>query len=311
MAAIAGGATAGAQDLSAVEQTMVDPKGVQSQAEESQKQRSAVSDGDADQPVEHQREPAQVAQQRKEETEDEEDENDQKEEQKGTTDEERPADTDAYNTKQASPQDTKDEEGPHFDGDTVTPDPSDFSIRHPLQHTWTMWYDPPKKGHLSAHNWQDSVKKIMDFDTVEDFWCMFNNLAAPDKVAHGCNYHLFKKDVHPSWEDPHNVQGGKWVLVQRDTEILNQLWENSVLAVIGEMFDYPDEVMGVVVSIRKGNSRLALWTRTAAVPAMCQRIGYQWKMLADIPAQVPIEYQVHAEALQTNSSFSNQAMYVV
>lgn len=51
-----------------------------------------------------------------------------------------------------------------------SPDPTDLSVRHPLHRTWTMWYDPPAKGKVSQASWQSKVKKLMDFNTVEDFW---------------------------------------------------------------------------------------------------------------------------------------------
>ncbi len=52
--------------------------------------------------------------------------------------------------------------------------PFDLSIRHPLQHRWTMWYDTPStsdvKGRPSSSKWNSSLKQIFTFDTVEDFW---------------------------------------------------------------------------------------------------------------------------------------------
>jgi translation initiation factor 4E len=43
------------------------------------------------------------------------------------------------------------------------------SVKHPLQHRWTLWYDNPKKRN-SAESWEENLKKIYTFDTVEDFW---------------------------------------------------------------------------------------------------------------------------------------------
>ena len=49
------------------------------------------------------------------------------------------------------------------------PEVSEVSVdKHMLQHTWTMWYDAPKRSNPS--NWHVNVKKIVSFNSVEDFW---------------------------------------------------------------------------------------------------------------------------------------------
>lgn len=124
--------------------------------------------------------------------------------------------------------------------------------KHPLQYTWTMWYDSPSpKNKQDAHNWQQNVKKIVSFSSVEDFWCLFNNLVKPSRLAVGGNYHLFKDGIMPAWEDPANENGGKWVLeLPRTDNSLNKVWMYTVLAMIGENFPESNEICGAVVSLR-------------------------------------------------------------
>lgn len=45
----------------------------------------------------------------------------------------------------------------------------DYSVKHPLQNTWTLWFDNPGKK-ASAQSWADNLKEIISIDTVEDFW---------------------------------------------------------------------------------------------------------------------------------------------
>lgn len=40
------------------------------------------------------------------------------------------------------------------------------------------------------------------------------------------------------------------------------------MALIGEQFDEPDEICGVVASVRQRQDKLALWTKTAANEAV-------------------------------------------
>lgn len=39
---------------------------------------------------------------------------------------------------------------------------------------------------------------------------LYNNIAAPSKLQHGMDMHLFKKGVEPKWEDKSCVHGGCW-----------------------------------------------------------------------------------------------------
>ena len=39
-------------------------------------------------------------------------------------------------------------------------------IKHPLHHTWVMWYFKQEKG----RDWSDSQRKIAAVSTAEDFW---------------------------------------------------------------------------------------------------------------------------------------------
>ncbi|OQS07797.1 eukaryotic initiation factor 4E, partial [Thraustotheca clavata] len=95
--------------------------------------------------------------------------------------------------------------------DAVVDEPAPIVAKHPLQHRWVLWYDNPKKK-LPTETWEENLKKIYTFDTVEDFWCLFNNVLPPTKLSTGSNYHLFKEGIRPMWEDPINAKGGKWIL---------------------------------------------------------------------------------------------------
>ncbi len=61
-------------------------------------------------------------------------------------------------------------------------------IKHPLQHTWTLWYyknDPDFK-------WEENQRKVITFKHVEDFWALYNHIELASKLRSGCDYSLFK-----------------------------------------------------------------------------------------------------------------------
>jgi len=187
-------------------------------------------------------------------------------------------------------------------------DPTDFAIKHPLQNRWTLWYDRTD-GRVQQHHWQSNLKKVVTFDSVEDFWRVFNNIRPASDLATGSNYHLFKENIEPSWEHQDNRFGGKWVVNCRKDK-LDSMWLYAVLACIGEAFAHEHEICGSVVSIRKVN-RIALWTRTANAEPVQRSIGADFKKFLELPVNETVGYQVHDDALKHNSSFKNRDRYSV
>jgi len=169
-------------------------------------------------------------------------------------------------------------------------------IKHPLNRSWTMWYDAPDKNKKPVPGeWHSNVKKIVSFKFVEDFWCLFNNLMAPTKLSDKSNYHLFREGVMPAWEDPQNAKGGKWALQLNtaDKQLLDEVWLYTILEMIGESFDDADEICGVVVGLRKARNRISLWTKTASDAAAQKRIGADFKKKMGLGPRHKLQYQAH------------------
>jgi len=179
-------------------------------------------------------------------------------------------------------------------------EPSNFQVKHPLQNSWTIWYDNPGKRTNQA-SWGDHLRKITTFDTVEDFWRVFNNLKPASTLAQGSNYHIFKEHIEPKWEDAANSKGGKWTVSippkNRNTS-LDQTWLWTVLAIIGETTRSPDDVCGMVVSIRKAGDRVQVWTKDANNDVACRDIGKSLKDALEFPDNVVIGYQSHADSMK-------------
>jgi len=182
---------------------------------------------------------------------------------------------------------------------------------HPLESKWVFWYDNPKMK-KPEESWEENLKRINAFDNVEDFWCLFNNMAAPKKLSLGSNYHLFKEGIKPMWEDPENKLGGKWVLTVpkgRNRSLVDQWWMNMILLMIGENMADDGDINGVVVSLRKSQDRIALWTKSAQKEDLQLKIGTQFRKGLEIPPTFQLKYQAHADAEASGSSFQNKAFY--
>lgn len=158
--------------------------------------------------------------------------------------------------------------------------------KHELQHNWCLWVHQ-RPGSQKGVAWGDSQRKVHEFGTAEDFWCMFHYSYPPSKLEN-VDYSLFKDGVTPAWEDPAFKNGGRWVvkLEKVKAQSLDDLWLSLSLALIGEAFvDHGGElVCGAIVSVRSRASKIALWLSTAKEEKKVMAIGHEYRnVLASTP----------------------------
>ncbi|KAF2454313.1 cap binding protein [Lineolata rhizophorae] len=197
---------------------------------------------------------------------------------------------------------------------TVFHDPNNFNVKHPLMNTWTLWFTKPPSG--KGDNWNELLKEVISFDSVEEFWGIYNNITNTSDLALKSDYHLFKKGVRPEWEDLQNKHGGKWAFQFKDKKQINidQLWLHVMLAAIGETLEDEgdNEVMGVVVNVRKGFYRIGLWTRTVGKPVngrtpeqgreVLLKIGRRFKDALGLKEAEQVEFSGHTDSAHAGST---------
>ena len=54
---------------------------------------------------------------------------------------------------------------------TVFHDVNNFNVKHPLMNQWSLWFTKPPSG--KGDNWNDLLKEVVSFDTVEEFWGIY------------------------------------------------------------------------------------------------------------------------------------------
>lgn len=117
---------------------------------------------------------------------------------------------------------------------TVLSDPANFTVTHPLYSPWTLWFDSASKQD-KAKSWEESLAKVISFQSVEHFWGLYNNIVPPSNLGANSNYYLFKQGIVPAWEDEANKQGGKWsVQLPRGkySDQIDQFWLYTVRATV-------------------------------------------------------------------------------
>lgn len=81
---------------------------------------------------------------------------------------------------------------------------------HILTNSWTIWFMNRGPG-VKISNYLDATKELDSFSTIEEFWKIYTHLKRVDRLPFTSEFQIFRKGVKPMWEDPVNVNGGKWV----------------------------------------------------------------------------------------------------
>ena len=64
-----------------------------------------------------------------------------------------------------------------------------------------------QKGPINTKDYENQIIKIGEFDTVEDFWAIFQHLRKPDSCKPGIEFQLFRYPIKAIWEDDSNKNG--------------------------------------------------------------------------------------------------------
>ncbi|KAL3282822.1 hypothetical protein HHI36_005986 [Cryptolaemus montrouzieri] len=185
----------------------------------------------------------------------------------------------------------------------------DYAIKHPLQNAWTLWYYE----HDRSQVWENNVKEIASFQTVEDFWSLYNHIKPASELKQGNDYSLFKRGIKPMWEDAANKRGGRWLLCldrkQRNQE-LDRYWLDVILCLIGEAFENSEEICGAVVNIRGKGDKVGIWTADWNNTQAVLEIGKKLKERLHLPGRTQLGYQIHDDVMAKNSSVTKYSYTV-
>ncbi|KAH8242231.1 hypothetical protein KR026_010404, partial [Drosophila bipectinata] len=190
----------------------------------------------------------------------------------------------------------------------------DLSIKHPLEHTWTLWHWENDR-HKS---WSDMLSDVTSFNTVEDFFSVYYFIKPPSDLKIYNDYMVFKEGVRPMWEDDVNKEGGRWMMLldKVSKTFMDKIWHDLLLCTIGECFDYSEQICGVVINVRHKANKLcgywsdlifffitifhfyypALWTKDSRNVQAILSIGNQMKQMLPL-GNLEIQYQVHKDAM--------------
>ncbi|EPQ56602.1 translation initiation factor eIF4e, partial [Gloeophyllum trabeum ATCC 11539] len=183
---------------------------------------------------------------------------------------------------------------------------------HPLKNTWVFWFRQQRAPGNKITNYEEGIKKIAASSSVESFWSLWTHLHPPSALLPTTDYLLFHSGIRrPVWEDPLNITGGKWI-IRLKKGIADRLWEDLVLAVIGDQFDecgsakesdeWP-EICGCTISVRQNEDIVSLWNRHDGDAKVKERIRDNLRRVLNLPPTTVIEYKSNNDSMQDKSSF--------
>ncbi|GKU85698.1 hypothetical protein SLEP1_g327 [Rubroshorea leprosula] len=178
---------------------------------------------------------------------------------------------------------------------------------HKLERKWAFWFDNQSKRKQGVA-WGTSLRKVYTFDTVEEFWCLHSQIFKPSKLPANAYFHLFKAGIEPKWEDPECASGGKWSVPSNRKANLDNMWLETLMALIGEQFEEADDVCGVVASVRQRQDKLALWTKTATNEALQMSIGRKWKEIIDVTDKMTYSFHLQDDSRRDRSAKSRYSV---
>ncbi|KAH9933335.1 eukaryotic translation initiation factor 4E class II [Fomitopsis serialis] len=178
-------------------------------------------------------------------------------------------------------------------------------VVHPLRHTWVFWFRQQRGPGTKITNYEEGIKKISAFSSIESFWSLWTHLNPPSSLLPTTDYLLFHSGIRrPVWEDPLNISGGKWIIRLRKG-IADRLWEGLVLASRcggdAPQGDWP-EICGCTISVRQNEDIISIWNRREDARVK-EAVKETIRRVLNLPSTTVMEYKSNTDSMQDKSSF--------
>ena len=176
-----------------------------------------------------------------------------------------------------------------------------------LSDKFAFWY------HINEistdQEYESQIKKLAEFDTLDDFWAIFQYLKKPDDCKQAIEFQLFKDPIKPMWEDENNKDGGRIALKLRK-EFSNLVWEELVFAFVGGYFakEIKDEINGLVINCKKDFNTLQIWIKSYT-NEVTSAIEKNIREILNIPKEVALDIKPFNQPQKEYNNYNNYSNY--
>ena len=164
----------------------------------------------------------------------------------------------------------------------------------PLNFKYKLYYTDDKK---NVKNYEDRIHEIGEFASGEELVSLLSHLR-PLSIQ-GTDYHMFKAEIRPLWEDARNRAGGKFIIRTKRGPHTMAVFTSLVLAMCGGQFgaDLEAELCGVVARARTGGFSVCLWHRTSSDETVKQRLTERLNEILNTQVPLVFEHEPHDNLL--------------
>ena len=168
---------------------------------------------------------------------------------------------------------------------------------HPLSSSFTFSY-LDKHSITSQTSYSDSIKPLGHFSTLHSFWPLYSHLSRPSTLSTSLTLHLFRSHIEPIWEHAANARGGKCMLRVKK-HATDRVWEEMVLALVGDAFGLGDEVCGLVLTMKAGEDMVSVWNRSAEDKDAVLRIKAVMMSVLGVDRSDAFDYRPHDVSIKS------------
>ncbi|XP_060860157.1 eukaryotic translation initiation factor 4E-1B-like [Metopolophium dirhodum] len=180
--------------------------------------------------------------------------------------------------------------------------------KHYLANKWTLWFYEKK-----SKIWEEDIQEISSFDTVEDFWCLFNHIKRPSQLSWHNEYSYFKYGIKPHWDDEKNSAGGRWLLQLpplRKCNLVDEYWKQIMMSIIGEVYE-SSEINGAVVRVQSTKTKISVWTSNASKNNGNKIMAIGKKIKKVLGAQhTNLYYEAHTDIASKRGSYTKKIFMI-
>lgn len=179
----------------------------------------------------------------------------------------------------------------------------DASSQYSLDRSYAIWFQHAqhaKKRPKSEQQYQEGLQCIGQFESVQDFWRYWNAIDL-GKMPNFCSLSVFRHPIKPMWEDPHNKEGGQWVIRCVDRVQTSDCFTKLALALIGGYFECHEDLCGVVLSMKPKFNSLSLWN-CQVEKDLIEPVEDELRELLSVETgdSLTVEYKDHGGTMLTN-----------
>ncbi|CAO4382828.1 unnamed protein product [Caenorhabditis nigoni] len=177
-----------------------------------------------------------------------------------------------------------------------------------LARSWSWWFLSDDRN----KSWEDRLKNVHTFTGIGEFWALHDAIKPPSGLNPSSDYNVFRDGIAPMWEVKENKNGGRWLITieKRTSEIMDLIWTEILMAMVGEQFKQDSEsVCGIVCNVRTKGSKISVWTTDSSDDEANLRIGNVLKtvlnnasMIHQRPLFDVLRYEDHESCQKKTSS---------